>query len=317
MESHRGFTSLWITWEPFQLNASFTPDAADGLVDLLDGFSRQDRLIRHSSRVTASTLEEILHRAVALRDAWGFDTDVMVEAQDERVRLIVVPADLADFAERVSGDEQLHQAIQAATFVIEQGEVSTPTTMGGGHFTNGCSAAFIVVNNYAQYGVVGAGHPGCGGNTTYVDWGTGYTANQVFNSVHGARDVSIKMLYSGAPINRTRIGEPPWDVLITSTKTWASLVVGQSACLFAFQNNTWKCAQIEAKNLAPGYVASSHSFIRMSTTCQGGDSGGAWRLGFTAYGVQSGKAGGTNKCIWGSIQHAMAGTDWYVKTSGT
>lgn len=315
LESHHGFTSLWITWEPFQLHASFTPDADDRLLELLDGFSRQDLLIRHTSRVTATTLGEILHRAVAIRDAWGLEADVTVEAQEERVHLIVLPADVADFAERIAADEHLHQAIQADTLVIHQGEVSAPTTGGGGHFTNGCSAAFIVIDNYFNYGVLGAGHIGCGGNTTYVDWGTSYSTYQAFNSVQGARDMSIQRLYSGTPVNVVRIGESPWDRYITSTNTWASLVVGQSACIFAKQNNTWKCAQIEAKNVAPSYVPSSHSFIRMSNTCQPGDSGGAWFIGFTALGIQSGRYTSNHKCIWGSISHAMAGTEWFVKTN--
>ena len=307
-----GFTQLWITWGPFRVNAEYTSAAGDEVRSALAGFSRQDLLVHHHADLDFKQLELVLQRVVILRDKLGSDTDVSIDASAEAVEVIASPASVQKLTEAAEADTELARSISDGVLRVSAGSTAATTTSGGGTFANGCSAAFIVTGG-SDYGVLGAGHAGCNGDTTYTDLATNYPTTDVFHQTQGRRDVAIQKLSSGTPLNQYRVPFPPGFRAVNATQGWSGMTIGQSVCMKA-RTSGWTCGNILTKNYSPTYVPGGERFIEMSNTCQFGDSGGLWADADVAYGVQSGKRS-NNHCLFGAIDYAMAGTGWSVKTS--
>lgn len=305
-----GFTELWISWSPFQVHASYTADADDGVEALLDRFSRPDLLVRHASEYDQRYLEGILLDFVAARDAAGIDADAWIDLRQGRVMATVAPTDRFVASEHGS---VLADAVERGLLTIERGTTGKPATWGGGWSSNGCSNAFIVVNG-GNFGPLSAGHAPCNSATTYFVPGESHATTVAFSDVANRRDVSVHQLSSGTAQNVFYIGIFPGARLVTSTATWSGTVIGQSVCMRG-QTSGWTCGTVSDKNVSPSYVPGGNRFVRTTNTCAVGDSGATWSSSSKAYGVESGFFTTDNTCIYGSIDYAIAGTGWSVKTS--
>ena len=82
-----GFLQLWISWEPFTVNASYTSELSEDDRSLLFAFSRQDLLRHHSADVDFVTLEALLLKVVAERDRLGIVAVVSLDPFEQRVEI--------------------------------------------------------------------------------------------------------------------------------------------------------------------------------------------------------------------------------------
>jgi hypothetical protein len=306
-----GFLQLWISWEPFTVNASYTHELSQEARSLLSDFSRQDLLRHQDSDVDFVTLEALLLKVVAERDRLEIDAVVSVDPFEKRVE-IGAPGTgggrLIDAMTAKHGSDTV-----ADRLAVTEYSSGTPTTWGGGTFSNGCSAAFIVTSG-SNYGVLSAGHGNCNSPSTYTDRSTDYSTSVPFSEVANRRDVSIHQLSSGTAQNVFRVPFHPGARHVTATRNWSAMTVGQSVCMNG-RSSGWTCGTIANKNISPSYVPSGSRFIETTNICAPGDSGATWSNGTTAYGIQSGRRNSNHRCWFGAINYAVSGTGWSVKTS--
>ena len=305
-----GFLQLWISWNPFTVNASYTHELSQEARTLLSAFSRQDLLRHHAADVDFVTLEAVQLKVVAERDRLGIDAVVSVDPFEKRVE-IGAPGTGGD--RLIGAMTTQHGSTVADWLAVTENSSSTPTTWGGGTFSNGCSAAFIVTSGL-KYGVLSAGHGRCNDAGTYTDRSTNYSTSVPFSEVRNRRDVSIHQLSSGTAQNIFRIPFNPGARSVTATRPWSNMTVGKSVCMNG-RTSGWTCGTIANKNVSPANVPGGNRFVETTNTCANGDSGATWSSGTTAYGIQKGRRASNNRCIFGAIDYAMSGTGWSVKTS--
>ena len=305
--TQQGMAQIWIDFEPFTVNISHTKNLGREARDRISRFSRQDLLRFHDAKVDLNTLEEWASLILNARDESRIHAAVSVDAIEGVIR-IESNDPKAESLTRVGGLDASGVSVERV-----EGSGTSPTTWGAGTFANGCSAAFIVVNG-GSYGVLGAGHAGCGGATVYTDRTSTYDTSIAFSEFAGRRDVAVHKLSSGTATNTIRVPFHPGARNITSTSSWSAMTVGQSVCKNG-RASGWSCGQIVNKNISLSSPAGTNRFVETSNTCAGGDSGGSWTSNQQAYGIQSSKFNSNDHCIFGAIDYALARTDWSVRTS--
>lgn len=306
-----GFSQVWISWQPFRVNVSYSHDLSDEGLYLLDAFSRQDLLNHHNADIDRETLESLQLQVVAERDRLGIDAVISLNLFEGLVE-IGAPGNDGD-ALISSAVDRYELDAMARRLAVTENSSSSPTTWGGGTLSNGCSAAFIVTSG-SDYGVLSAGHGDCNDPSTYSDPPREFTTSVPYSATANRRDVSIHELSSGTAKNVFRIPFHPGARHVTDTRQWDEMTVGQSVCMNG-RTSGWTCGTIANRDISPSYVPGGNRFVETTNTCEPGDSGATWSNGGTAYGIQSGRRSSNHRCWFGAIDYAISGTGWSVKTS--
>lgn len=182
----------------------------------------------------------------------------------------------------------------------------------GGAPISGCTSAFVVVDGSSNRGVVTAGH--CNDTLSYA----GYDGTNTSMTLKAEmRDADRDLQWHTTPI--AEIPEFYADMttsarVLTGRRLRSSTAVGDTVC-HRGQTSTYSCGKVESTTFQPTYSGACPATCNAvwvsvkgaNLACAGGDSGGAWFNGQTAFGVHKGGSSTGS----GQGQCSMA---WYTST---
>jgi streptogrisin C len=177
-------------------------------------------------------------------------------------------------------------------------------TRGGAHLST-CTSGFVVANSAGTRGVTTAAH--CGNTQTYFEYaGENYPATFVAERLDADEDVQWH--------TTTHDEYPEFYADLTTTarvltgrRLRSSTAVGNTVC-HRGKTTGYSCGSVESTTYQPtfagacGSVACAATYIKVSgpdLRCDGGDSGGPWFNGQTAFGTHKTGASsgpGTGQC---------------------
>lgn len=285
------FAGLWIEHRPaFAVEVRFT-DAAAGqrLVRSLSGGLAADFRVA-AAAASLARLEELQARTVAQLRQARIAADADIDVRANRVEILATAPDevrqaLSSFA---AEDQDRLQVVPVAGLAELQG-ASLP--MRGGRPLTTCSSGFTARNAGGSVGVLTSAH--CGDTQDYTDWDVAIPfVNGTFS---GSRDVQFhnRHCYLTAP-NEFDSGIGIRQV--TGTQSRDQQVVGSQVCRYGM-TTPHRCGLISSKSYCPSVIPScSGTFVRVQSTnglplSNGGDSGGPWFSGTTAFGIHTGAVG--------------------------
>ncbi len=188
--------------------------------------------------------------------------------------------------------------------IIEVDKLSTETTdIFAGLSLSTCTSGFSVQNGSGTKGITTAGH--CNSSQSYNGsnlpfQGAAYGGQYDFQW-HTAPGFTVRNLAFDGSNNR----------YIYGTKHRDNQYVGEWVCAYG-KVSGYRCGQISDKNFQPHppgcYYCFTSTFIRVhrdgvALGGQGGDSGGPWMYGNTAYGIHHGKVDSNGDGIYMAINY--------------
>ncbi len=173
----------------------------------------------------------------------------------------------------------------------------TDQSVRGGSALTDCTSGFVVANSAGTRGFVTAGH--CGNTETYTDF-DGTVTTSTFQSETFDADQDFQ--WHTTP--QTEVPEFYADLItsarvLTGRRLRSSTAVGNTTC-HRGATSGYSCGSVQSTTYQPTYAGACNGFTCTSTyisvtgtglTCAGGDSGGPWFNGQTAFGIH--KAGNT------------------------
>lgn len=280
------FAGLWIEHSPYRVVARFTDPAAMGrAAETLAGTGLERLVELEPAHYSLAQLEA--QQAEVHRMARQLGTKIESEINLQTNWVQVYARDPRDLSARV---KSFGRSLPAGVVVLPVERLSTPEVdIYGGLAISTCTTGFSVQNGSGTRGVSTAAH--CSNTQSYsgsaltyqsgditgnqdVQWHTapGFTVTNQFNSGIGIRNCTATLGRSGQSVG---------DYVCKNGKT-----------------SGYTCGSISSTTYSPSYVTSaSATFIRVDNNqgyadlSSGGDSGGPWFLGNTAYGTHSGEPG--------------------------
>lgn len=167
---------------------------------------------------------------------------------------------------------------------------------GGSDLTD-CTSGFVVANSAGTRGFVTAGH--CGNTETYADF-DGTVTTTTFQSETFDADQDFQ--WHTTP--QTEVPEFYADLItsarvLTGRRLRSSTAVGNTVCHRGLTSG-YSCGSVQSTTYQPTFAGACNGFTCTSTyisvaganlACAGGDSGGPWFNGQTAFGIH--KSGNT------------------------
>jgi hypothetical protein len=285
------FAGLWVEHEPvFRIVVRLKGGAPAG--------PEFDRAATHSRTPVkfvsgaAATEAEVLDRIQAalprfraeLPELQGTDTDVRT---GDIVLTVFAPGAAGEVAKR-KGAALAREIGHPVRVHLIGAPLQQQHTRGGANLST-CTAGFVVANSAGTRGVTTAAH--CGSTQTYFEFGgTSYPATFVAERYDADEDVQWH--------TTTHDEYPEFYADLTTTarvltgrRLRSSTAVGNTAC-HRGKNSGYSCGSVQSTTFQPTYSCNgftcSATYISVagpSLACEGGDSGGPWFNGQTAFGV--------------------------------
>ena len=277
------FAGLWIDHRPtFRVVARFTergretirryvPTELEGLVDV------------RGARVTLAQLEAEVEAAGSVTRAVGVRADADVNLSKNRAEVYVANRGALEAA------LQRNRARLPADVAVEEvGELAVlDANIYAGLALSTCTSGYSVRHNDGRTGITTAAH--CGNTQrrsgTLLPWqGSRYG---------GSYDVQWHTTpgFTDRPWARDGLSDSttPGYRIITSTTSRLNQPVGGTVCKFGMTTGR-TCGSIQSRSYNPGLVPSSNAtWVRVdggsTNLSEGGDSGGPWYFGGSAYGI--------------------------------
>lgn len=308
------FAGLWIEHQPqFRIVVRLKGDAPAGreLAERAQGSSIPVVFVTGATATEDDVLTKIRTSLgafkTALPDLAGTDYDV----KTGEIVLYVYATGAAAESARGRGTE-LTRAIGHPVRVEILPAPLRDQDVRGGAPISGCTSAFVVVDGSSNRGVVTAGH--CNDTQTYSGY-DGTNTSMTFKAE--MRDADRDLQWHTTPI--AEIPEFYADQttsarVLTGRRLRSSTAVGDPVC-HRGQTSGHSCGTVKSTTFQPTYAdacPATCNAVWVSVTgaqlaCAGGDSGGAWFNGQTAFGVH--KGGSSTGSAQG--QCSMA---WYTST---
>lgn len=316
------FGGLFIQHDPsFRVVAQFTPKGGQNLDAHLQALGLQDLapdVERRTVRLPLRRLEALQAEANRIVRKQGVAADSRINVAENRVELVTeMPADLVQAITAESRTSKLAADLRLPENVEIVGTDSLPRPQAyifGGVAIDRCTAGFVVQSG-GTLGISTAGH--CFDDTNvYQNRPLPYVTGQFSGSIDSQWHTAPGL----RPTNRVWDGQydasTPYYRHITAYKTRAQQVAGEFVCKYGITTG-YTCGTIVTTSYTPGYIpgaTATYVFVDNpnQNLSEGGDSGGPWFSGETAYGIHSG--GGTggglnnpnNASIYGPVDGLMA-----------
>ncbi|MBI5838635.1 MAG: S-layer homology domain-containing protein, partial [Chloroflexi bacterium] len=299
------FAGLWLEHSPeFRIVVQFTGDAnqkikphiTKEMVDILD--------VR-TAKISLAELEKTQGELLSSLTDLEIHVESEINVYENNITLAIVEADKTRFDLAVqNGLLQLPDYVVVIT-IPKLGEPEA--NIYGGLAMNKCNTAFSVQDIYEVLGrgVTTAGH--CSENYSLSYNGIGLPAQTWLKS--GSYDVGFHTTPGFTVTNQFKAGNT--DIRrVTAIKPRDNQAVGAYVCKYGVTTG-YTCGHISSKtvygNVNPPLAA---TFIRVDNTggyndlSSGGDSGGPWFLGTTAYGIHHASSGiDPNDAIYMAINY--------------
>ena len=311
------FAGLWIQHEPeFRIVTRFTQGGAtavrsyvadgplDGLVDV---------------RTAAATLNELMtaqDSATAKAKGVGVPVESEIDVVGNRVKLFVVDKARLESSLAASG-VQLPDEVD----VVTVSELSQKTTnLHAGLTLVPCTAGFAVIHSDGREGISTAAHceEDVSFNGTDLDFVEGRIGAEYDVEWFEAPTFTLRgLMYDGTNYR-----------VVSNTKSRSQQSVGNYVCKYG-KATFYKCGNITTKDFKPddgdgcNNCTYSATFVRVhdyqngNDLSLGGDSGGPWFSGNTAYGMMTDKTRDADTEPWDGVYMAInyiSGLDVAVKT---
>lgn len=177
----------------------------------------------------------------------------------------------------------------------------------GGANLSTCTTGFVVANSAGTRGVTTAGH--CGSAQTYSDFsGTSYATTFVAERFDADEDVQWHTT-TGAEVPEFYADLTTTARVLTGRRLRSSTAVGNTVC-HRGSTSGYSCGSVESTTYQPTFAGACNGFTCTATyikvsgpdlRCAGGDSGGPWFNGQTAFGTHksgSSSGPGTGQCSY-------------------
>lgn len=286
------------------------------------------------------SLKELVAMQVAIHEAavgLGYEnaySSFDLASQKITVEVSDGPADAARGAERAEqvardASQKLPFSVSSEDFELVDGSGGPPTDLEAGYGgawmrlangTNWCSTAFVVRRNTSSTeGVLTASH--CEGLTRIVDNGTGssISAPWVAEYIGNWGDVEWHAT--------SNLDDLPQFYSNTNARTTVNARIANNAmqedasiCLFRRTQDSRDCGQVETINTIATFtwngsqVTAQHMVDARNVVSSGGDSGGPWYSGATAWGVHHGTRNSNGMRVFSKIQNAELAFGVHVQT---
>jgi hypothetical protein len=301
------FAGLWVEHEPvFRMVVRLAGDAPAGpeFHRAAAGSRMPVKFVTGATATEAQVLGRIqssLPRfASALPEMQGTDMDV----RTGEIVLTVFAVGAAGEAAKSRGRELAREIGHPIRVLLIDTPERSQHTRGGANLTD-CTAGFVVANSAGTRGVTTAAH--CPPTQTYFEFGgTSYAATFVAERWDADEDVQWHTTshdhYPEFYADLTTTAR-----VLTGRRLRSSTAVGNTVC-HRGRTTGYSCGSVESTTYGPTYagacngVACTQTFIRVSGVdlrCDGGDSGGPWFNGQTAFGTHKSGASsgpGTGQC---------------------
>lgn len=309
------FAGIWIQHSPtYLVIVQHTPRGAARFRDRLQSKDLGElagSIEQRTVRLSLKRLQAIQATAHQVAKEQGIPADSMINVAENRVELrTTAPGDLTkalSVAARASKKA-------AALGLTENVEIVAVERLGepqayvtGGLPVTSCTSGFTVQNGGGTLGVTTAAHcpnvqqynnrsiPLAGeafSGSSDVQWHTApefFVTNRIFDGVNDAVTPNYRF--------------------ITATKSRDQQVVGEFICKYGITTGQ-TCGTISSKTFQPSWVPSaSPTYIYVTggsvNLSEGGDSGGPWFSGETAYGTHSGGGNGSGGVLNDAIYMAI------------
>lgn len=292
------FGGLWIQHSPsYRVFAQFTQKGGNNLDSYLQAAGMEELapvVERRTVRLSLKRLEAIQAEANRIVRKQGIAADSSINVAENRVELLTrMPADLQHAITAESRTSKIAAELRLPDNVEVIGVERLPRPQSyiyGGLQVSLCTSGFAVQSG-STLGITTAGH--CPDSQSYNNRSLSYQSGQFY----GAVDAQWHTAPDFYPTNRAWDGQSdattPYYRNITATKTRAQQVVGEFVCKFGMTSG-YTCGTISSTTFAPtDYLPGATSdYVKVDSSTQdqseGGDSGGPWFSGETAYGIMSG-----------------------------
>jgi len=280
------YAGLWIEHTPdeYRVVARFTHDGEETLRSYVEGSPLAAELLEaRPADATLGHLENVQLNALLAVQHLGVRVESGINVKTNRVELYVIERDSFDRGFQKS-NVRLPDFVDVIT--VEHLSEQVADIFGGKHLST-CTSGFSVKNSSGTKGITTAAH--CGNTQYYSGTSLPFKGSALGCSCdvqwHTAPGFTVRNLAWDGSSNR----------YIYGTKSRGSMVVGDYVCKYG-KTTKYGCGWIENtsyKRTDSGSWCST--WIRVGNPSydlsEGGDSGGPWFLGNTAYGTMATQIG--------------------------
>ncbi len=306
------FAGLWLEHSPnFKVVVRFTGDGEQTIESYTQSSDLADILELRTAEVSLAELKEVQVETLSSITDAGIAADFGINVKENRIEVYVTDQGQIDVPVS-DGKLVLSPRVQ----VVEVEKLSLPAVdiYGGLALNPVCTSGFGVIKSDGTKGIASAGH--CANTQSYM--GTSLTFEE--EEWRTFYDVQWYTTPGFTVTNEIQWSNDGSTRAITSTKSRASQSIGEYVCKYG-KITGYTCGFIGDKNISPNYVPNAAStFIRVedsagySPLVESGDSGGPFFLGYTAYGVVSGKVD-TGKAIYMAADYVYPGLGVDIMTA--
>lgn len=281
------FAGLWIEHTPeFRIVVQFTRDGEKTIRQYVEATLLADVVEVQTAGVTLAELEAAQIEALQAIRSMDIAVDAGINVQKNRVELYTIEATLLNGALQ-EAKIQLSDSVE----IIEVDELAVDEAyIYGGLPLSTCTSGWPVQSGSTK-GISTAAH--CGNSQKHDGKSLNFESEK-YETYYDVQWHTPKWyyFYTVKPWFRSKTG---YYRVVTGTKSRSSQSVGNYVCKQGMTTD-YTCGYITDKYYAPSYVPDVKStFIRMHRDgvdlSSGGDSGGPWFNGNTAYGSHSGGIG--------------------------
>lgn len=276
------FAGLWIQHQPeYRVIVQFTQNGEATIRPYIENGPLAGAVDVRSASVPLNQLEIARDQAAQVTQKLSIPSYSGINVVENRAELYVLdPAQLDTSLKKAS--LQLPSNVK----VIKVNEMPKEVAdIFGGKALTTCTSGFSVKNSGGTKGITTAGH--CNNSQAYagknLPFQSGTTGGTYDIQWHTAPDFTVRNLAYDGSGNR----------YIYSVKFRSAQAVGDWVCKYG-RTTGYSCGAIVDK-------AFDGVNIRVSTSVQGGDSGGPWFLGNTAYGTTISMIGSDS--VYGPVDH--------------
>ena len=290
------FAGLWIQHEPdFKIVVRFTQDGESTVTPYVTGGPLSGIVEVRTADATLNDLKTAQANAMTIARGFGIRVESQTDVIENRVKLFVVDKVGLD-SSLATSDVHLPDKVDVVT--VSELSRNTTNLYGGLTLTSAgtgkqCTSGFAVTHSDGREGITTAGH--CKDDHTF----NGTALDFAGSLVGGSYDVQ----WYEAPgfTLRNLVYDGSGNRYVYGTESLDNQTVGTYVCKYGITTE-YGCGNISHTDFQPADTGPdegcpislctySATFIRVHkhnvTLSQGGDSGGPWFVGNTAYGIMT------------------------------
>lgn len=306
----RSYGGLFIDYTPsYRITILASPDGGSDVSDAVGGlgFGALEKFV--TVRETPFTREALMNAMEGVGNIAGSHLTTL-DLDIRTGRILATAPTPADVSAVRSAVETSKEPITAREVIVDQGTFQDDDVYGGLHAdssSGACTSGFSVARTTdGTSGVTDAAHCANSGVTI-----SGVTAIFQDGKWGDSQDVQWFTTAQTEP-NKIKDADGGSTRAITSRTDRSSMVVGGSVCHYG--RTTSGCGTIASKDFNPNFDNHTYNstFIRVTNDhTSGGDSGGPWFLGNSAYGTHKGSTNSGDPVFM--AQNYMAALNIVVK----